>query len=133
METMAAWTLMAALFLSGMFAQAGLTSVIALLGLPLVWAVAFARNSRDSILIFLASLIAIAASSTLPVEYQPFAHMVLWLASFAWAVLSRDNEHSLAPRRRNKGTYDGIVLYDGEHLLPFGDGLFAAPFPSLRS
>jgi len=27
----------------------------------------------------------------------------------------------------------GVVLYDGEHVLPFGDGLFAAPYPSLWS
>jgi len=27
----------------------------------------------------------------------------------------------------------GVVFYDGEHLLPFGDRLFAAPFPSLWS
>jgi predicted AAA+ superfamily ATPase len=27
----------------------------------------------------------------------------------------------------------GVVLYDGDHLLPFGDRMFAAPFPSLWS
>ena len=27
----------------------------------------------------------------------------------------------------------GVLLYDGEHLIPFGDRLFAAPFPSLWS
>ena len=27
----------------------------------------------------------------------------------------------------------GIVLYDGEHTLPFGDSLLATPFPSLWS
>ena len=27
----------------------------------------------------------------------------------------------------------GVVLYDGEHLLPFGDRMFAVPFPSLWS